>query len=624
MKRICPNCGAIVESKFCTSCGHDLTGPDIVKICPNCGTETASKFCTGCGTKLFEEEKATASAMPVVGAAIKGDVKESSLSASEMFKKAKKLGAQKVKDLEQSAEAKRVMKEKEAALAKEKQEREAELLREQQKREADLLMEKQKREAELLMEQQKREEEQRREEAIRAEQERKLQLEKERREAQEREEEEERKKLLKKKRLYEEATAYVSTAENTEDNKAAAIFYRKAEELFSMIPGWEDADEKGAFCARKAKEEEIIVEKKLIEENKGKLSDLENDTKQTEPTEEGGDEETLIVQEDEIKPKDLEMVPAGSSEEKKKTKKGIIIVAIAVIIIAVILIAVFGGKDNNGTTSDSEIGTTNSEEQSDSGDTVSAESEALKPISVDVRDEEDGWIYYYVKVKNDTQNIINAVSVSVSYMNEDGDIIDSSYPQNAARVLPGQTTCIEGLVEVGETKKIKIDQFSFYSENKDYFEGSFSESLNEVDITKPGITEYDDEPKFDGSELSKEIVISDDEPSIIVKDLKYDGESDGYKTFSATVTNNTDKTINTVAVNMVLLNSNGNICGETYPQIENRVEPGQSLKIEGLTDNSEAQAFTVDGFSYYEGDSDEGEYIEGFFPTIPQAVKISN
>ena len=115
IKRKCPNCGAIVESKFCTSCGQDLTGPDIVKICPKCGTETTSKFCTGCGTKLFEQQVTPKKDDETIASSSNGETHDKaaenrsagSVSAAGIFDKAKSLGAQKVKDLEKSAEAKR-------------------------------------------------------------------------------------------------------------------------------------------------------------------------------------------------------------------------------------------------------------------------------------------------------------------------------------------------------------------------------------------------------------------------------------------------------------------------------------------------------------------------------------
>lgn len=225
IKRKCPNCGEIVESKFCTSCGQDLTGPNVVKICPNCGIETTSKFCTGCGTKLIEEQPE-----PMVNSRSDNN-EESGVSAAALYNRAKKLGVQKVKDLEKNAEVKRAMKEEEAKELKEKQARAAERRRLQE---------------------------------LKEEEDRKLQLEKERREAQDRAEYERRKKQIEQKRVYEEAETYLQTAAKSEDHDVAAKFYRKAEQLFSSVSGIADADEKSLLAARKAKEQEIITEERRI------------------------------------------------------------------------------------------------------------------------------------------------------------------------------------------------------------------------------------------------------------------------------------------------------------------------------------------------------------------------
>ena len=57
MKKKCPRCGSIEESRFCTNCGQDLSGADVVKICPKCGAETTSRFCIQCGTKIDQEDQ---------------------------------------------------------------------------------------------------------------------------------------------------------------------------------------------------------------------------------------------------------------------------------------------------------------------------------------------------------------------------------------------------------------------------------------------------------------------------------------------------------------------------------------------------------------------------------------
>ena len=249
MKKKCPNCGAIVESKFCTSCGHDLTGPEIIKICPDCGTETASKFCTGCGRKLIDEPT---------------EVKKQGIPPTSVVAKASPVGkAEAIIAEAKKAEETTQRKEREAEERKKQKEAEQRRLEElKAAEERKRKLEKERKEAEERKKQQ--EAEQRRLEELKAEEERKRQLEKERKEAQEREESEKKKKAIQQKKTYEEALAYMGTASQADDHGVAAQFYRKAEELFSSIPGVEEAGEKALEAARKAKEQEIFLEAKRI------------------------------------------------------------------------------------------------------------------------------------------------------------------------------------------------------------------------------------------------------------------------------------------------------------------------------------------------------------------------
>ena len=44
MKRKCPKCGSIEESKFCTNCGQDLSDAAIVKTCPKQNKTYVNKY----------------------------------------------------------------------------------------------------------------------------------------------------------------------------------------------------------------------------------------------------------------------------------------------------------------------------------------------------------------------------------------------------------------------------------------------------------------------------------------------------------------------------------------------------------------------------------------------------
>lgn len=47
----CPNCGAMINGKFCSECGTKAPSNE-PKKCPKCGAEAKGKFCTECGTKI--------------------------------------------------------------------------------------------------------------------------------------------------------------------------------------------------------------------------------------------------------------------------------------------------------------------------------------------------------------------------------------------------------------------------------------------------------------------------------------------------------------------------------------------------------------------------------------------
>lgn len=51
---VCPNCGAMITSNFCTECGTKKPEAPTEKFCTNCGNKVDenSKFCSNCGTQI--------------------------------------------------------------------------------------------------------------------------------------------------------------------------------------------------------------------------------------------------------------------------------------------------------------------------------------------------------------------------------------------------------------------------------------------------------------------------------------------------------------------------------------------------------------------------------------------
>lgn len=252
-------------------------------------------------------------------------------------------------------------------------------------------------------------------------------------------------------------------------------------------------------------------------------------------------------------------------------------------------------------------------------ETSKQDSSILELSYVEVGDVEEGvFRNYYIYVKNLSDEPVNTVSISVSYLDESGNIVDSSYPQVPVRVLPGQTLAVDGLAEEGTAHSMTVDSYSCYTESGEYYQDYFSHDQT-VSLTEKNSVEFEGITMCNNSPISGDVCINDAASDLVVKELQYLGEGFGFKNFSVVVENNTDKVINTVTINVVLLDENGNIIECPCPQVPNSVKPGQSITIDGLTMKENAQYFTVDGFSYY---SEGGEYGRGFFSTIPQAIPM--
>lgn len=114
--------------------------------------------------------------------------------------------------------------------------------------------------------------------------------------------------------------------------------------------------------------------------------------------------------------------------------------------------------------------------------------------------------------------------------------------------------------------------------------------------------------KQDPSVTSK---TSKKEAILLIKQEQIDDSSSKYITANFTVQNNTDIDINTLTININILDQEGNIISTTHPQEGSVVSPGQNITIEALVEVG-AYALQLDGYSYFEG-SELEEYKTGRF-----------
>ena len=247
----------------------------------------------------------------------------------------------------------------------------------------------------------------------------------------------------------------------------------------------------------------------------------------------------------------------------------------------------------------------------------------LDVVGFKVYDSAEGFREYDVILKNNSNQTINTVSVNVQYLDDKGDIVETSYPQVPVRVQHGQSIVIDGVLEEKDNiVAMTANYCSFYKENGEYVESSFKSIPKPISLKESGESYFLDSEAFTDSPIKSSVKLGEYENALGVKDIQFNGDDgSGYINYGINVQNNTGEAINTISLYVIYLDSNGNISGTTYPQDESNVEPGQSIMMEGVEESGKYAYVTVDGYSYY---TSEGEYVSGYFSEMPQAIVIGD
>ena len=249
------------------------------------------------------------------------------------------------------------------------------------------------------------------------------------------------------------------------------------------------------------------------------------------------------------------------------------------------------------------------------------QSGGMEVAGLRIKEADAGYRFYDVILKNNTGQIVHTVSVNVQYLDDDNNLVDSSYPQVQARVQPGQTIAIEGLIEEGTAAAMTVDQCSYFTLDGNYVEEIFQEIPEALSLREPKEEMFTEAGKVENNAVEGPVKLDGGTTAgLALKEIKCKGEDgSGFVFYDVVVENATDEPVHTVSVLMTYLDENGNITGVTYPQEASVVQPGQSITIGGLVEAGTQAYVTVDSFSYYIGEED---YFEGFFPEIPQAVAL--
>lgn len=247
----------------------------------------------------------------------------------------------------------------------------------------------------------------------------------------------------------------------------------------------------------------------------------------------------------------------------------------------------------------------------------------LYVIGFKVYDSIEGFREYDVILKNNSNQTTNTVSVNVQYLADKGDIVETSYPQVPVRVQHGQSIAIEGVLEEKDNiVAMTVDYCSFYTESGEYVESSFENIPEPISLKESGESYFIDSEEFTNSPIKNSVKLGEDKDALIVKEIQFIGDDGfGFISYGINVQNNTEDPINTISLNVIYMDANGNISGTTYPQEGSNVSPGQSIMIEGIEESGKYAYATVDGYSYY---TSEGEFVSGYFSEIPQAIVLGD
>lgn len=133
---------------------------------------------------------------------------------------------------------------------------------------------------------------------------------------------------------------------------------------------------------------------------------------------------------------------------------------------------------SNGTTDKSKVtmeDTTNSTEES-SGKVEMYDSN-LEYVSSKVERTEDGTFESKFIIKNNTNDTIKDLDLTINELDKGGNIVDTASASASTKIKPGQSITLTGTHDKEEIKSLELVSFDYYDKNEDVVEGDFPEGI---------------------------------------------------------------------------------------------------------------------------------------------------
>ncbi|CEN23757.1 FxLYD domain-containing protein [Paraclostridium sordellii] len=129
-------------------------------------------------------------------------------------------------------------------------------------------------------------------------------------------------------------------------------------------------------------------------------------------------------------------------------------------------------KENNSESSNDKTSITeNSQKKSKKQDSK------LEYVSSEVEPSSSGYIKSRFVIKNNTNDTINTISLTINELDKEGNIANTIYPQEPTKVRPGQTITIKAIDKEGKISSLELVNFNYYNSNEEFIEGDFPEGI---------------------------------------------------------------------------------------------------------------------------------------------------
>ncbi|MDV8112739.1 FxLYD domain-containing protein [Bacillus sp. BAU-SS-2023] len=101
----------------------------------------------------------------------------------------------------------------------------------------------------------------------------------------------------------------------------------------------------------------------------------------------------------------------------------------------------------------------------------------LEYVSSKVERTEDGTFESKFIIKNNTNDTIKDLDLTINELDKDGNIVDTASASASTKIKTGQSITLTGTHDKEEIKSLELVSFTYYDSKGEYIEGDFPEGI---------------------------------------------------------------------------------------------------------------------------------------------------